>query len=418
MNLAHAIVAGAGLAGLSAAVVLAEAGVAVSLSDSAAQAGGRCRSYHDPALGLTIDNGNHLVLSGNAAVTAYRDQIGASTPLAGPDHADFAFADLASGARWTVRINDGSLPWWVLSRQHRVPGTRLADYIPLARLLRGRDEPIGEVVEPSGALWDRLLAPVLLAALNTPPAEASAALAARVLRETLGRGGLATRPRIAEPTLAAAFIDPALAWLEARGTRLAAGRRLRALEFSGDAVSALVWADGREEVAADEAVILAVPSWVALELVPGLDAPVEHRAIVNAHFAFAATPDMPQMLGLIGGTAEWVFAHQDRVSVTISAADALVQQDREELAKILWRDVQHALGVTAPLPAWQIVKEKRATFAATPAQDRLRPGARTRWRNLFLAGDWVQTGLPATIEGALRSGHTAARLALGRPLLY
>ncbi len=418
MSITRATVAGAGLAGLSAAVALADAGITVSLSDSAAQAGGRCRSYHDPALGLTIDNGNHLVLSGNAAVTAYRERIKASTPLAGPDHADFAFVDLASDAHWTVRINDGRLPWWLLSPARRVPGTRLADYLPLAHLLRARDEPIGDTIRPHGPLWERLLAPVLLAALNTPPAEASAALAAGVLRETLGRGGLAMRSRIAEPTLAAAFVDPALTWLEGRGARLATGRRLRALEFSADAVSALLWADGREAVAADEAVILAVPPWVALELVPGLLAPVEHRAIVNGHFAFAAAQHRPAMLGLLGGTAEWVFVHDRSISVTVSAADALVQHDREALANTLWRDVQRALGIAAPLPPWQIVKERRATFAATPAQNALRPGARTRWRNLFLAGDWVQTGLPATIEGALRSGDTAARLALGRPLLY
>ena len=84
----------------------------------------------------------------------------------------------------------------------------------------------------------------------------------------------------------------------------------------------------------------------------------------------------------------------------------------EELARLIWADVTRALGFSADMPAWQIVKEKRATFAATPAQDARRPGAPTRWRNLFLAGDWTQTGLPATIEGALRSGETAAALAL------
>jgi uncharacterized protein with NAD-binding domain and iron-sulfur cluster len=82
------------------------------------------------------------------------------------------------------------------------------------------------------------------------------------------------------------------------------------------------------------------------------------------------------------------------------------------LARILWADVCKALGIDAPLPAWQIVKEKRATFAATPAQNARRPPARTQWRNLFLAGDWTATGLPATIEGALRSGEKAAALAL------
>jgi uncharacterized protein with NAD-binding domain and iron-sulfur cluster len=84
---------------------------------------------------------------------------------------------------------------------------------------------------------------------------------------------------------------------------------------------------------------------------------------------------------------------------------------REELARLIWARCA-ALGITGDLPRWQIVKEKRATFAATPAQDALRPPTQTRWRNLFLAGDWVQNGLPSTIEGALRSGEAAARLVL------
>jgi uncharacterized protein with NAD-binding domain and iron-sulfur cluster len=125
------------------------------------------------------------------------------------------------------------------------------------------------------------------------------------------------------------------------------------------------------------------------------------------------------MLGLLNSTSEWVFTHPDRISVTISAADRLVDAPREELARTIWAEVAKALGMgDVPLPPWQIVKEKRATFAATPAQDALRPGQRTAFDNLFLAGDWVQTGLPATIEGALRSGDSAARLVLGQRLVY
>jgi squalene-associated FAD-dependent desaturase len=414
----RATVVGAGLAGLAAAVAFREAEVEVALSDSAAQAGGRCRSYRDPQLGLTIDNGNHLVLAGNRAVVDFRRAVGASAPLAGPEHAEFAFADLASGEHWTVRINDGRVPWWVLARSRRVPGTRTAEYLALGKLLRAGAVPIGSVIDPGGPLWDRFIDPVMLSVLNTPVADSSAALAARVLKETLGKSGLATRPRVAEPTLAAAFIDPALAWLANRGTQLATGRRLKALEFADDRIRALVWSDGPQELAANEAVILAVPAWVALDLVPGLTAPTLHHAILNGHFAAVPPPGAPAMLGLIGGTAEWVFAHKDRISVTVSHADRLVDDDREGLARTLWADICRAYGIDLPLPAWQIVKEKRATFAATPEQDALRPPLRTRWRNLFLAGDWVRTGLPATIEGALRAGDGAARLALGRPLRY
>ena len=124
-----------------------------------------------------------------------------------------------------------------------------------------------------------------------------------------------------------------------------------------------------------------------------------------------APPGAPLILGVIGGTAEWIFAFDDRISVTVSCAEAIVDRDREDLARLLWSDVVRALDIVAELPPWQIVKEKRATFAATPAQDALRPAAATCWPNLLLAGDWTQTGLPATIEGAVRSGETAAALA-------
>ena len=90
---------------------------------------------------------------------------------------------------------------------------------------------------------------------------------------------------------------------------------------------------------------------------------------------------------------------------------ALAREAREALAETIWREVANATGLPDDLPPWQIVKEKRATFAATPAQDARRPGARTGWGNLFLAGDWTATGLPATIEGTIRSGFRAADLA-------
>jgi predicted NAD/FAD-dependent oxidoreductase len=133
---------------------------------------------------------------------------------------------------------------------------------------------------------------------------------------------------------------------------------------------------------------------------------------VNAHYLVAPPKGVPAIIGLIGGTAQWVFAFADRVSVTVSGADQLVDLDREFLARTLWRDVAAVHGMSEELPSWQIVKEKRATFAATPEQDARRPNAATSFANLVLAGDWTQTGLPATIEGAIRSGHKAAQLAL------
>jgi squalene-associated FAD-dependent desaturase len=408
-----AYVVGAGLAGLSAATLLAARGVSVDLVESAPQAGGRCRSYFDAAMGGVIDNGNHLVLSGNRAVQEYLSRIGAKNALAGPPRAQFAFVDLRDGERWTLRPNEGGIPWWVGRGQRRVPGTTAADYVKYAPLMwAGRKARIDAVVKERGPLWRRLMQPFLLAALNTAPEEASAALAGAVLRETLAKGGRFYRPRIAHPTLAAAFVDPALRYLNEKAASVRLSTRLRGLTLGPRAVMALDVPDATLPVSARDVVVLAVPPWQAAELVPGLTVPDDFRAIVNAHFKMTAPPGTPPILGVIGGTAEWIFAFDDRISVTVSGADAIVDQDRETLAMRIWTDVAKALDIIAPMPAWQIVKEKRATFAATPEQDARRPSTKTRWKNLFLAGDWTQTGLPATIEGALRSGETAAALAL------
>ncbi len=410
-------VVGAGLAGLSAATLLAGRGERVILSEAAAQAGGRCRSYFDPQLGMTIDNGNHLVLSGNRAVQDYLARIGASDRLAGPDKADFTFFDIRDGARWRMRPSDGRIPWWIFDKTRRVPGTTALDYAVLAKFMtRHPGKRMDQVIACSGPLWEKMLRPVMLAVLNTDPAIGSMDLAGAVVRESLALGGMASRPRIAEPTLAAAFVEPALEYLKTKGVEVRLRRSLKAIAQADGRATSLTFADGDVALTPDDKVILAVAPAPAQGLLPGLDAPDDFRAIVNAHFALPPGFDYrahAPMTGVIGAVAEWVFVFHDRISVTVSGADAIVDRDREDLARTLWADVAATLNLgDAALPAWQIVKEKRATFAATPEQDAKRPPARTALANLVLAGDWTATGLPATIEGALRSGETAAGLTL------
>ncbi|MEN3236450.1 MULTISPECIES: hydroxysqualene dehydroxylase HpnE [Methylobacterium] len=410
-------VLGAGLAGLSAALRLAKAGRRVVVHEAAKQAGGRCRSYYDPALGLTIDNGNHLLLSGNRDALDFLKLAGAPDGvLAGPDEAAFAFADLATGERWTLRPNAGRLPWWVLDARRRVPGSRARDYLAPLGIFRGatRSATIGESMACEGLLWDRLWHPVLLAALNTEPQESDAGLAATILRETLGAGGRACRPLIAVEGLSAAFVDPALTALAAAGAEVRFGRRLRALGIESGRLARLDFSDGMEELGPDDAAVLALPAWVAAGLMPGLSVPQSHRSIVNAHFAVLPKPEAPLLLGVVGGVTEWLFSYPDRLSVTISGADRLLDVPREELARTIWDEVSRLSGYAGQaMPRWQIVKEKRATFAATPAEAARRPGARTHIGNLALAGDWTATGLPSTIEGAIRSGATAAQVLTG-----
>ncbi|MBU6299525.1 MAG: hydroxysqualene dehydroxylase HpnE, partial [Alphaproteobacteria bacterium] len=374
-------IVGGGLAGLSAAVSLAEKGARVVLFEATGQAGGRCRSYFDATLDCVIDNGNHLVLSGNHAVQEYLHMIGAANALEGPARAQFAFADLESGARWTLAPNEGPLPWWIFSGSRRVPGTKPQDYARLAALLTAKaSQRIEDVIPCKGALWDRLMRPFLLAALNTQPELASAALAGAVVRETLAKGGEAYRPRIAHPTLAAAFVEPALAFLAAKDATVHLGQRLRRIVLDTSHAVALEFPESTVPLSPGDTVVLATPPWVTRELAPNISVPDKFHAIVNGHFKTAPPPGAPLMLGVIGGTAEWIFAFEDRISVTVSAADAIVDRDREALADLLWRDVAKAYNLPAPPPLWQIVKEKRATFSATPEQAAKRPKTATAWR--------------------------------------
>jgi squalene-associated FAD-dependent desaturase len=408
-------VVGAGMAGLACAVRLAQSGVPVSLYESAPHAGGRCRSYDDALLGCRIDNGNHLLIAGNRSAMAFLDAIGARNTLTGPESPAYPFLDRASGERWVLRFNTGKIPWWMASPARRVPGTRFTDYLQAWKLLRARPEStVDRVLDRHSAIYRRLWHPLGIAALNTPLDRASAALLGRVLRESVGAGGAACLPLMPKEGLSETLVDPALQFLRAQGTEIRFNARLRGIGFTGARAASLDFEAGAVNVTEGESLVLAVNAPVASRLLPGISAPGEYHAIVNAHFRIRAPENSPFFVGVIGGTAEWVFRKREILSVTVSAADRLLDTPVEQLAATLWSDVSAAYDMpSGPVPPVQIVKERRATFAATPAQLALRPGSATRWDNLVLAGDWTDTGLPATIEGAIRSGFAAASTLAG-----
>ena len=410
-------IVGAGLAGLSTAVQLTGQGVPVRLYEAAKFAGGRCRTFHDPRLGRDVDNGNHLLLSGNTSAGAYLKAIGATDKMRTLPEAAFPFVDLASDERWSVHMNEGRLPWWVASRGRRVPGTGLWDYLKGIKLaFAGAGRTVAQAVTDRGPLWQRFWEPMTLAALNTTPDRAAAPLLWRVLAETFAKGGAHCRPMLAPNGLGTALVDPAVDWLAAHNAPIAFEHALKGVTNEGERLQALHFTNGATvELGPQDRVVLALPPSRLKAVLPWIDVPDDDAAILNAHFLVddPALPRAAPITGLVNADTHWVFVKGDVVSLTVSAADRLGMMSRDPVAlgPVLWAETAKALNLSTQPHATRINKERRATFVQSPDQVARRPACRTPVTNLFLAGDATDTGLPATIEGAIRSGETAAGLA-------
>ncbi|MGZ9811622.1 hydroxysqualene dehydroxylase [Pseudoroseicyclus sp. H15] len=407
-------VVGSGLAGLAAALDLAEGGdMEVHLYEATARAGGRCWSFHDSRLDRLIDNGNHLVLSGNAAVMDHCRRIGTFDLLDIAPTAELPFHDLADGASWTLRIPDGPAEL-LRGRVALPPGVGAvagADMIRL--LLAGPDRTVAAAIPRRGAAWQRLWEPLSLAVLNAAPEEGAARPLVAVLRLSLLKGGRACRPVTMPQGLGPTLVDPALRRLSELGVALSFRSPLREVAREGDRASALVF-DGHEvPLGLQDAVILAVPAEAAGRLL-GQPAPLAGPAILNAHYR--VSPELagraPRLLGLLSGRAQWAFTRGDVISVTVSAAPP--PPDPPDLLDLLWADVARALGTTERPDAARLLREKGATFAATPESLACRLAPQSNMGNVLLAGDHVAAPLPSTLEGALRSGHAAARVVLAQ----
>lgn len=416
-------IVGAGLSGLAAAVRLAEAGVRIAVYESAGHAGGRCRTFHDRTLDREIDNGNHLIMSGNRAALEYLSRIGSNDALTGPREAAYPFVDVKTGRRWRVRINDGLFPSWIFDPGARVPETGVLNYLKAAGIALARaDQTVADLVDKSDPLYRRFWEPLTLAVLNTTPEIGQARLLWSVIRETFALGGGASRPLAAKAGLGPAFIDPALKFLATRGADVHFNARVRALGFDGDRVSSLDLGEETITTGVGDRVILAVPPSRLKQLLPELDPPDDGASILNVHYRtntpvpLGALGDAP-FIGMLSSDAHWCFVRGDIVSLTVSASHAIGMDDvpNEKAARDMWRETQIALQLGDTLyEAVRVIRERRATPDQSPAAvaKRLRPG--TRWRNLILAGDHTDTGVPATIEGSIRSGDRAAAIILER----
>jgi squalene-associated FAD-dependent desaturase len=411
----HIHVIGAGVAGLSAALQLTLMGEHVTLYEAAPFAGGRCRSFFDRELDCRIDNGNHLVLSGNAAIHDYLCLTGARDSMNDPGAAMFPFMDIGTGERWTAEANEGVIPWWVFDKKRRVPGTTPIDYLSALRILMaGPDDTVASRLNRIGALYRRFWLPLTIGALNTEPEIASAQLLGNILRQTFAAGGSKCHPLIPKLGLSETFVQPCLDVLHKHGTEIKYSHRLKSVSVHNRRIVELDFNGAILAPDPQDWIVLALPAWVTRELMPEISVPDDFRSIVSAHFRVEVPHNPAGLIGIVGGLAEWVFARNGVASVTISAAERYDEHAVRDLTAHIWQNLAAIYDLDpVKVPPSKIFKEKFATFAATPAQNKKRPLAFDfRWRNMALAGEWTATGLPSTIEGAIRSGVKAAQVVM------
>ncbi|UFN49933.1 FAD-dependent oxidoreductase [Roseomonas sp. OT10] len=398
-------VIGAGMAGLSAALLLARAGRPVVLHEAAPEAGGRARALPDGT-----DNGTHALVGANHAALRFLDAIGARARWIEPEPGGLPVLDLADGRARRVALSPAG--WRDPAR--RPDGASPGGVLALLRLaLPGRDRPVAEAFRGHPALLRGYVEPLTVAALNTPAAEASSRRLAAVLRRTAVPG--AARLLVAERGLGPDLVQPALDAIRSAGGEVRTGHRLRELAVQ-EGRAAVLRFDRPLHLSGADAVLLATPPWESARLLPGLPVPGAHAPILNLHFAHPV-PGPVRFLGVLGGLCQWVLTRPAGIAVTVSAADAEAQEATDALAPRAWAEIRAAARAfslpgdwpEAPPPG-RAIRERRATPRHTPGPP---PRAPARpLANAWLAGDWTDPVLPATIDAAIRSGTAAARRVL------
>lgn len=432
-------VIGGGVAGIATALGLADAGHDVSLLERRPFLGGRVFSFHDEVLGRGLDNGQHAMLG------CYRETLALLSRLGSIDQLSWIglSMELRDGPR-RGRLDAGRAPapfhlgralfsYRLLSSRQRLAAVAGALRLMLwwrrapedlaSRTVASALREVGQDADVCRCLWD----PIAIAALNIDPSRACAALFAAVVeRAFFGRASDAAIVLPGAP-LSDVFGDPARRALEEAGVALDMKTRVARIALDADGrASAVVTRDGRRHSC--DAIVLATPPPAIASIDIGtaragvvlgswVETLAESVPIVSTHLPLEREVDLPPMLGLLGTTTHWVF-HTDRfqaraaegpalLSCVISDAAGLDGRGDDEIADEVVSEVEQHVPEVGRVrrERVRVIREKHATILATVEATAARPGVATSVPGLYLAGDWVDTGLPATIESAAASAR-------------
>ena len=433
------VIVGGGLSGLAAGVRLSSLGIPVLLLEQRPSLGGRAYSFVDESTGTVIDNGQHVLIAGYARTMEFLGTIGtrglvAVQPVAGLffHHPERGFCSFRIPAlRPPFHLLGGILTTDLLSPGDKARMLRAGAALRSTGGTRGAAaadttieawlDALGQSTELKRSFWE----PLAVAVMNEHLGVASANVFLNALRTAFlsdPRGAALAIPTVGLSDL---YAGPARAFIERHGGTVRCGADVAESIMDGGRISSVRLRDG--ETLRCSALVIAVPSYRAPGLLPSSlreagfiaeSASIPLSPIVSIHLWFPGEFMPQEFLGVIGRRIQWVFNRKmicreespgGHVSTVISAGHAVVDMGNEDIVRIAIDDLKAVYGGAVGQPTHAVViREKRGTFSCTPAVEPLRPGSDTPVTNLFLAGDWTDTGYPATIEGAIMSGERSA----------
>ena len=436
------VIVGAGLAGLAAGIALAQAGIGATVIETRKKLGGRAGSFVDRETGQRIDNCQHVVMRSCTHLLDLYERLGMGGKIRWYDR--FFFID-GQGQLDIMEADHVPAPMHLTRSLLRFKSLTWADKLAIARgmwaILRQGESGRAALGDRSFADWlsqhrqtpgaiEKFWTPVVVSACNEWPDRVAASCALHVYQEGFLRNNRVQEMGVSKIPLEALY-EPARHIIQAAGGLVLTGQSAAGFEFDGQKVTGLRLGD--EQVARGDCFVSTVPFDRLAKLVTKPMVAADNR-LANLH-QFEVSPiigihlyyevdrgggmDLPHA-ALTESPLQWVFNKgvedgREHLHGVISAAHEWVDKPAEEIAAMAEAEVRKALPSMrrAKLVHHRVIKEKRATFAPVPGIDRIRPQATGAIDNLILAGDWTATGWPATMEGAVRSGYTAANAMIG-----